>query len=420
MKLKYYLLKRLVILFKLLLLWLTMDGQIYTWGDLNQVNCNHSVVSIVEGKTNDIIILGKVADKNFRNLKIGYSRITSDGNVKIDKTFSEKVNLYDLKSILYQPDGLLRVYGTSISENGKMAPYLNFINPVNNTILNNIVPISNSGCFGDVKTVSNSEIMLLNGFKVGSADILNIYVNRVNIVSTDIEKKNVVIDSKFNEEPKTLYVLPDTSFLILGRRDIDQNRSNSYGIIYYISPDFKIKWNMQVLNSTGLSNQNLTCGKEGWIYYFCSMKDSYGKCASKGFIFDKEGNKIRQIEIDSLYINSILTLQNGSILVAGYKIQSKGSNASEKACYIIYDRTLKKIKSRSLGLQDKPDADFITIHNSFLPTTSEFSTVYQMTNGKIVLGGRVWMPESIAPDKILNSPRVNKYLLVILTPDGDF
>jgi len=138
----------------------------------------------------------------------------------------------------------------------------------------------------------------------------------------DIQKMNLKLESKFNEEPKTLCVLPDTSFFVLGKRYTDQTMTKSMGIIYYISPDFKIKWTMEVLNSSGLSNQYLSCGKDGWIYYFCSLKDkNTGKCTSKGFIFDKDANKLRQIELDSFYVNSVLTLKMEIFLYLAIKLR---------------------------------------------------------------------------------------------------
>jgi hypothetical protein len=416
MKLKNYLLKRLALLVKLLLFWLTMDGQIYTWGDLNQVNCNHSVVSIIEGKTNDIIILGKVADKNFKNLKIGYSRIATDGKVLSNQILEEKLSFYDINALLNQPDGMLRIYGTVILANGMLVPYLNDINPENGSKLNFASTITDLGIFGDVKLIDKTDIITLKGKKNLSTGNFAIYAQKSDIASNNMQKNYISIDSKFNEEPKSLYVLPDTSFYMLGRRDIDRDRSKSIGIMYYISPDFKIMWNMQVLNSVGLSNQCMTCGKDGWIYYFSSKKeDENTSCSTKGFIFEKDGNKIRQIEIDSCFINATLTLKNGNILVAGYKIQKSGQNTLKKAHYIVYNPTLKKIKSRTLGPADKPDAELTTTTQ---PVSSEYTTAIQLSNGKIVLGGNALLPVNTTPEKIASSARANKYLIAILSAEG--
>ena len=252
---------------------MTMDGQIYTWGDINSTYCNYSVTSIIEGKANALIILGKVTDRNSKNLKIGFCRISADGQILTDKISAEKVHIYDLNSILYQPDGFLRVYGTSILKNGMMAQYMNLINPGNNTFANNVSIASEPEHFGEAKPINKSEIILIKAIKQSSTGIFNIHAYLINMAANDFGEKNISIESEFNEESKSLYVLPDTSFIVLGRRDIDQNRSKSFGMIYYISPDFKIKWNLQELNSAGLTNQNLTCGKDGWIYYFSSTKE---------------------------------------------------------------------------------------------------------------------------------------------------
>ena len=175
---------------------------------------------------------------------------------------------------------------------------------------------------------------------------------------------------------------------------------------------------MQVLNGAGLTNQNLTCGKDGWIYYFCSTKDNNaGTCTTKGFIFDKEGNKLRQIDIDSINVNAILTLKNGNILIAGYKIQKIDGKIIEKAHYVIYDRTLKKVKSRTLGSADKPEVEFASIPNTGI--SSEYTTGIQLVSGKIVLGGRANLPINVKPDKMQAVVKATKYLIVILSSTGD-
>ena len=416
--LKYF--KRSSLIFKVLLLGYSVSGQIYTWGDISSSNKNYTVISVVEGKANQIFVLGKVTDKNQGNPQIGYSCLSNNGDILFTTVYTDQPDLYNLNSILFQPDGLLRIYGTSYLQSGMMAPYMACINPESKVITNTILKLSTPQSLGDVKLINNKEIILANASKGLSTGIFNIFASRTDLTAKDLQKINVKLDSKFNEEPKSLCVLHDSSFYILGKRYSDQSMTKSEGMIYYISSDFKMKWNMEVLNSSGLSDQCLSCGKDGWIYYFCSFKDkNTGTCSSKGFIFDKDGNKLRQILIDSNNVHSILTLKNGNILVAGTKIQKDGSKTLEKAHYIIYDRTLKKIKSRTLGLTDKPDVDLPQTQISAFQSSSDYTTSIQLSNGKILLGGRIFLPINTSPDKIINSTRAYKYLVVILTANGD-
>jgi len=135
-------LKRTLVLFKVVFLCYSVNGQISSWGDISSGNINYSVVSVVEGKDHQLFVLGKVTDKDFKNLKIGYSRISGNGEILINIVFPDEPNLYDLNSIFFQPDGLLRVYGTSFLQSGMMAPYMNYINPENNTISNSVTLVS--------------------------------------------------------------------------------------------------------------------------------------------------------------------------------------------------------------------------------------------------------------------------------------
>jgi hypothetical protein len=417
-KLKYF--KRSTLILKVLLLGYSVSGQIYTWGDISTANANYSVISIVEGKANQLYVLGKVTDKNFKKSQIGYSLLSATGEILNSTVFADMDNLYDINSMLFQPDGFLRVYGTAYQPGGMMAPFAGLINTSTNTITKNIFAVKETQYIGDVRPYNDRDFILTKAIKGTSNGIYNIDVSKFEMKAQDIRKRHIKLASTFNEEPKNVFVNPDTSLILLGRRYSDQTMSKSEGMIYFITPDFKMKWNMEVLNSSGLSNQALSCGKDGWIYYFCSFKDkNTGSISSKGFIFDKDGNKLRQIFIDSTNVNVIITLKNGNILAAGSKMQKYGSGIVEKAHYIIYDKTLKKISSRTLGKSDKPDVDMYTPNTSNIPGSSEFTTAFQLNIGKIVLGGKAQVPVNANPDKSISSPKAFKYLIAILKPNGD-
>jgi hypothetical protein len=397
-------LKRPLLIIKVLLIGYSLSGQNYTWGDTTSV-VNYTVISILEAKPNQLFVLGRISDGDFKNPKIIFSKVTLSGQV-FTKICSEPANLSDLNSMLFQPDGMLRVYGTSLMQNGLSSVNMTLINPANNTVQKSVTEPNPSQHSGDVKPINQKELIQTKSIKNSTTGVFNIFASRMLMQVPDIEKKKILLQSKFNEFPVTFSILPDSSFYILAKRYTDQGMTKPMGVIYSIKPDFTSVWNMEILNSAGLSNQYMTCAKDGWIYYFCSMKESNGLSSSKGYIFDKNGTKLRQISIDSFYVSCVLMLKNGNVLITGYKNLMVKTSGTERASYILFDRTLKKLKSKTPLQTD-------------LNSSSEYNTAIQTANGKIVLGGRVFQPVNAnqGQNKLQNKP--NKFLISVLNENGE-
>jgi hypothetical protein len=69
---------------------------------------------------------------------------------------------------------------------------------------------------------------------------------------------------------------------------------------------------------------------------------------------------------------------------------------------------------------DAPDAELPGLAMTTWPTASDFLTAIQLSDGRIALGGRVYMPMQTKPDEIILSPRINRALLLIMDKNGGF
>jgi len=94
------------------------------------------------------------------------------------------------------------------------------------------------------------------------------------------------------------------------------------------------------------------------------------------------------------------------------------SSSTEKEFFQTEKDNLEKEKEREMGMMDAPDAELPGLAMTMKPTSSDFLTAIQLKDGRVVLGGRDYMPLQIHPDKILLSPRANQNLMIFCDSNG--
>ena len=92
----------------------------------------------------------------------------------------------------------------------------------------------------------------------------------------------------------------------------------------------------------------------------------------------------------------------------------------KKGKYIIINNNFEILTKNELSNNDFPDSKFIGSSKSILPSSSDFLSAIQLSDGRIACAGRIIMPKNLNPDKIANSPRYNNALLLIMDISGNF
>jgi hypothetical protein len=144
------------------------------------------------------------------------------------------------------------------------------------------------------------------------------------------------------------------------------------------------------------------------------------ECSTQLFTLDSNGTQIQMTETSEICANGVLTLNNGNIFLYGSKYQAVGNYIITKAAYTLYDPAMKIVKEDMMGMIDGPDAYLPGLYISMFPTSSDFLTAIQLSDGRIACGGRVYMPRETTPVAIQTSERYNRAFLVLMDDNGNF
>ena len=146
-----------------------------------------------------------------------------------------------------------------------------------------------------------------------------------------------------------------------------------------------------------------------------------GTCWTQVWKFDKKGNLLGEMKIENIKSNGQLLLKNGKTLLYGTHYQIYDSRfIISKGCWVILDDSLKIVLSDEMNAKDSPDADLTPLAMVAKPTSSEFHCGTQLSDGRIVLGGRVTYPEFPEESKILGCNHYNEACMLILNEKGSF
>ncbi len=162
--------------------------------------------------------------------------------------------------------------------------------------------------------------------------------------------------------------------------------------------------------ATDFESQTLAQDKDGNFLLSASYRDkTKGSCRSIVVKINSSGEQIAEQTFEDIKINGLLLLNNGNMLMYGthYQVYSKMLIIS-KGSFVIVNSNFEKIASDEMGIFDLPDYNLPSLVATAQPTSSEFNTGIQLSDGRIVLAGRVFMPDKTSPDEILLSPRYNQ------------
>ena len=106
------------------------------------------------------------------------------------------------------------------------------------------------------------------------------------------------------------------------------------------------------------------------------------------------------------------------MLIYGYKYAFSGNNVLRKAKFIIVNSKNEVIVQDEIKESDPPDSEMPSYEIILMPSSSEFLTATQLSDGRIALGGRVFYPAN--PKASGDNKRLNYPLLMLMSKDGAF
>ncbi len=246
--------------------------------------------------------------------------------------------------------------------------------------------------------------------KESKDDQYNISLRKVSLRdnTSDWVKK---ISSEQNEEGEKILYLADNSILILGRKYND-DKSDYVPILYKISAQGDIMWKKAIDVPGSFFTQSMSIGPDNTIIYMCGYtKNPTGISETRINKLTAAGEPISNSTLADFSGNGLLVLKNGQIFIYGSRFLVSEKQVVTKGKFVITDDNLVEKLSSSLDKTDKPDIDL-----KKMPTTSsDFLTAVELTDGRIVIGGRVYMPNPENPNLKQNNP-----LLLVVKPDGTY
>ncbi len=386
------------------------------WTDTSTAYINHRVISMLEYKK-EIYLLSKSQDATFSDPHPSFSRVSMQGKLQNFTVYPDVKNLYELNAMVVQPNEDLRIYGTCVS-NGKFTPYINSVSPAGVMAANTFMMVNVSHFVGDAININTRECVWAKSIQGSANNKFNAYVYRVDMSKNDNISWKTVLSQEFNEECSRLVVLPDTSILLLCKRYTDESFAGWVPVIYKMDSKGNLQWTKELTAYGDFTVQNLTAD-ENYIYYSNSMGNDKSRVNSGNIVrLDQQGEVVNRVAIVDMNPNGILVLRSGKILLYGGEYKTEGVQIVEKAKVTLFDGKLTKIKERVMGAYDKPDAELPGLVISMMPSSSDILTAIQLSDGRVALAGRVYMPLHTGADDILLSPRTNRNLLILTQEDG--
>lgn len=391
---------------------------VFWFGDSTSSSVNNRIISIKENPDGGLFLLGKASDRDYKNIHPWWAVTDKSGKLTTQKTVATTNQIYDLANFTVCEKDKVRIWGTE-TVNNRLTILLNTIDLKGELPGSDMMMTNTTTLCGDVYQLDADNAILAKTVQSSRTGKFHISLYQYN-VKTDAQQWYKTLDSELNEECTKIFVMKDGSIILLGKL-YNEERSAYTSLLYKLSSTGEIVWRKDFEAYNTFFNQGISEGKDKSLIYVCSTgseKEITG--STKIYTIDADGNASLSKELNNIRANGILTLKSGKVFVYGSHMQKTGNYIITKASYKLFDAGLKNESSDELGMMDGPDAFLPSLAMTAWPSSSDFLTAIQLADGRIACGGRVYMPEQTAPDKIIKSARTNKALLVLMNAEGKF
>lgn len=391
---------------------------IFIYKDLIEERPNVHIVDIKEGADKQIYVLGEAKDKEFQNPYPWFACIDNNGKL-ITNRYPHKGNTTGMLRLIVASNQRYMLFG-NMNDNGKAKPFSILLNDDGSTNTLNVMAMSYPMIIGDVVPFSDEKTLIVQSNRNKETGIFNIgLIKADNDRYLPIPFKTLV--SEKHELVSRIFVTKEKNIIIAGYQILDED-FNIKPFIYYVDSLGENLWNYYPEFSTDFESISLAQDNEGNILLAASYRDKkLGPCKTILLKLNVKGEKIEEKEISDIKANGLLLLKNGNLLMYGthYQVYNDMMIIS-KASFTLFNSKLEKQLTDEVGIIDNPDSNLPSLAVTAQPTSSEFNSGIQLSDGRIVLAGRVYMPDKTNPDEILLSPRFNQPYIMFMNENGTF
>ena len=373
------------------------------------------IKDIQETSNKRILLLGESKDVKLTKTSPLLMEVNTKGQLIRKVHFTQDVN--NVKKVFSINPSTSRIYGMNNLINGISKMYVQ-------TIGNDIKPTfesvkgENSVVFGDAIPYSKTHTFLVQSTRKQGSKIYNLnFIKIPNGSYSDIPFGSH--ESKYTEMCMNAVLDKNKNFYLTGIKLVDDS---IVPFIYAFDSLGNKRWEIYPKIEKGFENQKISLDKNSNVLFSAAYRNNkIGTCWTDIWKYDKKGNFIEQKNVENIKANGHFLLKNGNTILYGthYQVHDRRFIIS-KGNWIIMDDSLKIVKSDEMNATDAPDIELAPIAIAAKPTSSEFHCGMQLSDGRIVLGGRVTYPEFPEEAKILGCEHYNEACILILNELGGF
>lgn len=367
---------------------------------------NAKIVGVSELEDGNILSIALSSDPKYLMHSVNFLKSTSHGEIKV-QTSLDVSNLYDLSKLIKMNKDEVTLFGNTFLNNAYEPFQLN-LNAQGAKTSSIQLPQVYSTLLSDA--IYNDGNFLVLYSKVGKNELYNISLHKVNAATGNVVwlKK---ISSENNEEADKIVTSSDGNFYVLGKKYNDAV-TEYIPIIYKIDKYGNQLWKKALDVPANFNKHSIHILKNDELLYVCGYtKSQTGFSETLVLKLSNTGENMESNNIGDFSANGLIQISAETFLLFGSKFQVDMQQVVTKGKFVIIDRSLDPLIVKTLDETDKPDVQLQTN----IKTSSDFLCAQKLSDNKVALGGKVFMPVTSH-----NNERFNVPLLMIINNDGSY
>ncbi len=371
---------------------------------------------IKEGSDKKLYIAGESKDENFELTSPWFMQVDGKGEMLHKSALSTEVS--DIKRVILNKDQKSMLYGNTTSTGGKPQSYSALLTEEGHTTSINVMAMSYAMILGDAVPYSKTQTLVVQSNRNKETQLYNLNLIKA---ANDMYFPSgfATIESTYNEISTQVVTNRKKDIFIVGFRMIGEDLQP---FVYATDSTGKKLWEAIPEIPAGFENLKIGLDKNENILVTAGYRNNnLGNCNTQLWKANASGKTIQQLDIPNLKSNGILLLKNGNVMIYGADFQIHDRRfIISKGSFVVLDDKFAIVKQDEMKKTDAPDADLAPLAMSAKPTSSEFNTGIQLSDGRIVLGGRITFPEFPEDEKILGCTYYNEACLLFLNEKASF
>lgn len=374
------------------------------------------IIDMKEGKDKKLYIAGESKDVDLHLTFPWYLQVDSKGK-KLNQ-YALQTEVTDIKRIILTADRQLMLYGNTTSGGGKSQPYASLLTESGQPSTINVIAMSYAMILGDAIPFSKEKTLVVQSNRNKQTQLYNLALVKA---ANDqyIPHGFASFGSEYNEIASEAVLSTKKDIFIAGYRLVGED---ILPFVYAIDSAGQKLWEAVPDISPGFTNVRICLDKNENIVVAAGYRDhATGGCSSQLWKISPSGKKIASATLPDIKTNGLLLLKNGQTMIFGAHFQAYDHRIIiSKGSFALLNDKLEIVSSDEMRPTDAPDVNLLSDAMYIQPTSSEFNAGLQLSDGRIVLGGRITYPESDDTDHIIGSQYYNQACLLFLNEKGTF